>query len=192
MTPEHLVAVILAVAAIIEGAAFALLCYRTRAKGYPLLWLGLGRGSTLPAVFLGVLLALCYCLWAVHGVVGFTDTLLHAGYLKLLALVAAAAAALFEETLFRGYLMNILRAMGRKPTDQVLVSGLAFGLVHGVWWVLAPAHAVGFFVVTTVLGLALACVFLVGNRNLTPVILSHFLIDGVLEPWLLLHVLSAP
>ncbi len=190
MPPEHLVAVILGVAAVAEGAAFALLCFRTQAKGYPLLWFGLGQSSTLPAIFLGVLLALCYCFWAVHGVVGgLPDMLFRHGYVKLIALVAALAAALFEETLFRGFLMNILRVKGRGPLFQVIVSGVAFGLAHGVWGMFAPAHILGYIAATTVLGLALACVFVLGKRSLTPVILSHFLIDAVLEPWLLLHVL---
>jgi hypothetical protein len=42
------------------------------------------------------------------------------------------------------------------------------------------------FGATFVLGTALAITYLVGKRSLTPVIVSHVLVDLVIEPWLLL------
>ncbi len=37
---------------------------------------------------------------------------------------------------------------------------------------------------TFLLGVALAISYIVGKRSLTPVIISHALIDMVIEPWL--------
>ena len=39
---------------------------------------------------------------------------------------------------------------------------------------------------TFVLGVALAITYAIGKRSLTPVIISHALIDVIIEPWLLL------
>jgi hypothetical protein len=39
---------------------------------------------------------------------------------------------------------------------------------------------------TFVLGVALATTYVIGKRSLTPVIISHALIDILIEPWLLL------
>jgi membrane protease YdiL (CAAX protease family) len=105
--------------------------------------------------------------------------------LKALAVVAALVAGLVEETVFRGYLMTSLEAMGRGRVMQVLISGAVFALAHFYGSVnLATLLAIVGF--TFVLGVALAVTYLVGNRSLTPVIVSHALIDLVIEPWLLL------
>ena len=39
---------------------------------------------------------------------------------------------------------------------------------------------------TFLLGIALAMTYVIGKRSLTPVIISHALIDVIIEPWLLL------
>lgn len=182
---------ILAGAALGEGSAFAWIAYRTKARGYELGWLGWGKQTTATGIAAGLLVAALYCGGSVASQPGAAGELLRVGPLKLLAVVAAGAAALFEETFFRGLLMNRLRASGRGPAVQVVISGVAFGMAHGLWGLMAPQQTLGFIAFTTVLGLALAGVFLLGRRSLTPVILSHFVIDAVLEPWLLLHALPA-
>ncbi|GGH97152.1 lysostaphin resistance A-like protein [Arthrobacter liuii] len=50
--------------------------------------------------------------------------------LKLVAVLAALIAGFFEETLFRGVLMDRLAAAGRSPALHVLISGLVFGGLH--------------------------------------------------------------
>ena len=191
MISEQWVAVVLAGSLVTEGGAFAWMAYRTKARGYGLRWLGWGQSTNAAGMLAGLMVAALYCAWGVGGAAGLWGDVLRFGPLKLLALAAAGAAALFEETLFRGLLMNRMRARGRSAFAQVIVSGLAFGAAHGLWGLMAPEYTLGFMAVTTALGLALACVFLLGRRSLTPVILSHFLIDAVLEPWLLLHAFQA-
>jgi uncharacterized protein len=68
---------------------------------------------------------------------------------------------------------------------QVLVSGAAFAIAHAYGFV-SPATVLITLGFTAVLGVALATTYLVGGRSLTPVILSHALIDIIIEPWLLL------
>jgi hypothetical protein len=45
-------------------------------------------------------------------------------------------------------------------------------------------------VATTLLGLGLAVVYLLGGRNLAPCIASHFLVTALIEPGLLIAAFS--
>jgi len=61
----------------------------------------------------------------------------------LLALTAVVAAPIFEETLFRGYLLNRFRRH-LSPRRAAALSGLLFALVHFSWTGLVPLWALGF------------------------------------------------
>ena len=105
--------------------------------------------------------------------------------LKFAAILAALVAGVFEETLFRGVLMDRLAAAGRSSGLQVLVSGLVFGCLHFYSFAGLPAALMA-QAATTVLGWALAALYLASKRSLWPCIIAHVLIDGILEPSLLL------
>lgn len=92
---------------------------------------------------------------------------------------------LVEETIFRGYLMTSLNDLGRGRATLVLVSGAVFTAAHFHAFS-SPASILAAFGATLVLGAALAAVYLAGKRSLTPVIVSHALVDMIIEPWLLL------
>ncbi len=112
--------------------------------------------------------------------------------LKLLALLLAALAGTLEEIAFRKLLMDWLGRSGGDAIAQVLVSGLSFGLMHIVWGGLhrSWANAIGSVVATSILGLGLAIVYLLGDRNLAPCIVSHFLVTAFIEPGLLIAAFS--
>lgn len=114
--------------------------------------------------------------------------LLKLSWLKLLALPMALAAGILEEAVFRGSLMNLLQHQGAAVPAQILLSGLAFGLAHGVWGLFGGSTraALGATVVTGVLGTALAGVYIVAGRSLLPCIAAHTLIDALIEPGLVL------
>jgi membrane protease YdiL (CAAX protease family) len=168
-----------------ELAAFGVLAWWLRRRGTRLRALGLGTPTNWRGIALG--------LGVAAGYTGFTAALnpsvgphlLSFTLLKALAVVAALVAGVVEETLFRGYLMTSLQAMGRGRIIQVLMSGAAFALAHFYGFV-SPATLLATFGFTFVLGAAQAVTYLVGNRSLTPVIVSHALVDLVIEPWLLL------
>lgn len=105
--------------------------------------------------------------------------------LKLLAVLAAVVAGVFEEALFRGVLMDRLAAAGRSRVLQVLVSGLVFGCLHFYAFAGLPAALMA-QAATTVLGWALAALYLASGRSLWPCVIAHALIDAALEPALLL------
>lgn len=108
--------------------------------------------------------------------------------LKLLAVAVAISAGFCEEAVFRKFLMDFCLRLGWPGIAQIAISGLAFGSAHAVWG-LFQEHwraAVGAMIATGTLGLLFAGLYLLGGRNLAPCITSHFLINLLLEPGLVL------
>jgi hypothetical protein len=103
---------------------------------------------------------------------------------KLAGLALAVPASILEEVFFRQYVMDAL--VRQSALVQILASALAFGLAHAIWGVRggwrAAAGAVGS---TTLMGAALAIVYLASGRVVLPCVVSHFLITAILEPWLI-------
>lgn len=134
---------------------------------------------------LGIGVALLY-----SGFTAFTNPviahhLLEISLFKLVGIAAAVVAGVVEETIFRGYVMTTLGRMGYGLVIQVLLSGLSFAFFH----LYAFTNLLTIFLVqgfTFLLGVALAITYQLGKRSLTPVIISHALIDIILEPWLFL------
>lgn len=183
--PETRLAAFLIGASAGELAALGVLTWWLQRRGRRLGALGLGKKTTWRGLVLGLVVALVYC-----GVTAVSDPSVGSNVLRLtalkgLAVVAAFVAGLVEETIFRGYLMLSLDEMGCGRVTQVLVSGATFAIAHFYGFV-SPAALLTTFVSTFILGAALAITYLVGKRSLTPVIVSHTVIDLVIEPWLLL------
>jgi membrane protease YdiL (CAAX protease family) len=115
-------------------------------------------------------------------------TLFAVSGLKLLALAVAITAGLCEEAIFRKLLMDTLARHEFSTLLQVLASALAFGLMHGIWGTFRGSFtaAVGATLATGALGLALALVYIASHRLLAPCVVSHFLINALAEPGLVL------
>jgi len=167
-----------------ELAAFGVLVWLLHHRGSRLRDLGWGKPTRWGAIALGIGIAIVYSAYtAFNPHVG--SHLLEFSWLKLLAIGAAVVAGLVEETIFRGYVMTTLGRMGYGLAVQVLLGGLFFALVH-FYAFAAPLSLLVVQGLTFVLGVALATTFVIGKRSLTPVIISHTLIDLIIEPWLLL------
>ena len=127
-----------------------------------------------------------YIVYSVHGLPTVATLLGRISPYKLLALVIAIPSSIVEEVFFRKSLMNLLAAHHQNVVVQILVSGVAFGLVHSFWGIRGGMPAVvGAVRSTTLLGLALAVVFVMAGRIVFPCVVAHFAINLVLEPWLL-------
>ena len=64
---------------------------------------------------------------------------------------------------------------------------MIFGAVHVVWIGFAgPRGTAGVVGATTLLGAALAIVYLAAGRSVVPCVAAHVAINAVLEPWLVL------
>ena len=111
---------------------------------------------------------------------------------KLIGVAAAFASGIMEEVVFRRWLMDAAMVSGVGEFGQVLLSGVVFGLAHLVWhafsrdWRFSLAAAIS----TTVAGMALAIIYLMGGRNLGLCIAAHMLINLVIEPWLVLSAVT--
>jgi uncharacterized protein len=112
-------------------------------------------------------------------------------WFKLLGILSALA-AIVEEVFFRRWAMDMLMARGVTPILQVIISGIVFGLAHSSW-ILARGDfkfAIPAILSTSVLGILLAIIYLIGGRNLGPCILAHAMINLIIEPWLMLSSVS--
>ncbi len=182
--PESRIAVFLVGSICGELGAFALLVWLLSRRGQKLRDLGWGQRTTWQAILLALAIAMGYA-----GVTALNPrisaNLLQFSSLKVLAVISAIVAGVVEETIFRGYVMTVLAGMGYSPLVQLLVSGIAFAVAH-FYGFASPAVLVPTLGFTLVLGLALGAIYLIGKRSLTPVIISHVLIDLIIEPWLLL------
>ena len=68
------------------------------------------------------------------------------------------------------------------------LSGVAFGLVHGIWALFRGSWRAGLGAITAtgILGAALGIVYIVGGRSLAPCVTAHFWINVFSEPGLML------
>jgi membrane protease YdiL (CAAX protease family) len=111
--------------------------------------------------------------------------------LKLFAVPMAIVTGLFEEMFFRRFVMDFAWQHGAGTAEQVGLSALSFGVVHGVWALFGGFRAgVGATISTAILGGSLAVVYIIGERSLFPCAASHIAINLILEPWLLLAATS--
>lgn len=110
---------------------------------------------------------------------------------KLIGLLSVIG-GLIEELVFRQWLMDVLDSKGYGIIIQILISGILFALIHIAWVIFSrdKKFLFGAFISTFLLGTLLAIVYLIGNRNVGPCIISHALINIIIEPWLLLAAIS--
>lgn len=105
-----------------------------------------------------------------------------------LAIVMGGSAGVCLETIFRGFVMTQARDAGTPVAIQILLSAVLFALALARfgWGGAAIRPSFGVLVATTVswaiLGAALAIIYVVGRRSLTPAIFAHAAIDMVVEP----------
>jgi uncharacterized protein len=112
---------------------------------------------------------------------------------KLLGILSALVGGIVEEVFFRRWTMDMFMKGGFNPILQVIISGVAFGLVHASWTLLAKRNfkaTLPAILSTSILGIFLAIIYLAGGRNLGPCIFAHALINIVIEPWLMLSAVS--
>ena len=112
---------------------------------------------------------------------------------KLLGILAAVVGGIVEEVFFRRWVMDTLMFRGFASVTQVIISGIAFGLAHASWTLLAKRDlkfSLPAIISTSILGVFLAIIYLAGGRNLGPCIFAHVMINVVIEPWLMLSAVS--
>ena len=187
MTAERKSGIILAILVAIEGGWVLM---NLQISGWRFVYyLGFARGLTgKPAGWVGALVVtLIFVAFALR-LRSVRENLFRPTWLKLLAFGVAMSAGILEEVMFRRWTMNWLMAQGHGAFVQVLGAGVLFGVIHGIWGLMAKSFqaALGATVATGILGVMLAIVFLLAGRSLAPCIAAHFAINLLIEPGLVL------
>ena len=165
-----------------ELILFSFLLRWLRKQGRNLKDIGWRRTTTLPAVIIGVIFALGYAFFTLSNpLIG--PNAKEISLFKLAGVVVGVVGAVVEESVFRGYLISELKAIKISTITQIIVSGVSFGIIH-----------IGFdflgVLLTFIMGIIMATVYVIGKRSLTPSIISHALINIIVEPWLLLFIVT--
>ncbi len=145
--------------------------------------LGWRRPTSRSAIVLGIVVALVYSAFTLLNptIFSYAGQL---GPLKALAVGSAITSGLIEEISFRGFIMTKLQSAGASTPIQILYSAFAYGLVH------VYAFSLVGFIFTFVLGSVFAWLYNKGKRSLTPTIISHTIVDLIIEPALTFFALS--
>ena len=156
--------------------------------------LGFTRESIAPplAWILATITAIAYVLYTMKVIPLVLAKQKEISLFKLLGILSALVGGIVEEVFFRRWIMDMLMSRGVTPILQVIISGVVFGLAH-TSWILARGDfkfTLPAILSTSVLGILLAIIYLVGGRNLAPCIYAHVLINIIIEPWLMLSSVS--
>ena len=156
--------------------------------------LGFERESIAPplAWILAAIIAIAYVLYTMKAIPFVLAKQKEISLFKILGILSALVGGIVEEVFFRRWIMDMLMSGGVPPILQVIISGVAFGLAHTIW-ILAKRDlkfTIPAILSTSVLGVLLASIYLVGERNLGPCIFAHAIINIIIEPWLMLSALS--
>jgi hypothetical protein len=108
--------------------------------------------------------------------------------LRLAAIPMALISGYFEEVFFRKMLMDWAMRGGQTVAMQIAISALVFGAAHAIWGIAGGnlRAALGAMIATTILGGALAFVYIAGDRSIGPCIAAHIAINLLIEPWLII------
>ena len=157
--------------------------------------LGFERESIAPpmAWILATITAIAYVLYTMKAIPFVASMQREISLFKLLGILTAVVGGIVEEVFFRRWTMDMFMKGGFSPILQVIISGIAFGLVHTSWTLLTKRDFKAMLraiISTSILGIFLAIIYLAGGRNLGPCIFAHVLINMVIEPWLMLSAVS--
>lgn len=114
------------------------------------------------------------------------------GALKWIGIYAALTGGIMEELVFRKIIMDWLNVNDIDVVSQIFISGVAFGLVHLSWSFLGGNLRIGIgsTLSTFILGLLLAIIYIISDRNVLPAIFAHVTINLFVEPWLMVSVIN--
>ncbi len=143
-------------------------------------------GFLYPARWSPVMLVMVFSLGYAAFTLTIPDVRRHAAEVSAFKLWGASVSvvgAFVEETVFRGFILTELQRLGSRTWVQVVVSGVSFGVLH-------LGFGASGMVCTTIMGMVLAVAYIWSGRSLVAPIVGHCLINLVVEPWLLLYVIT--
>jgi uncharacterized protein len=193
MTDRNKTALILGTATLIMFSPLAMVL-----AGYPIPMfqnLGFESETIAPpmAWILATIVVIMYVLYTMKAIPFVASMQREISLFKLLGILSAVVGGIVEEVFFRRWIMDMLMSGGFASSIQVVISGVAFGLAHTSWTLLAKRDfkaTLPAILSTSILGIFLAIIYLTSGRNLGPCIFAHVLINIVIEPWLMLSAVS--
>ncbi|MFJ7953619.1 CPBP family intramembrane glutamic endopeptidase [Lysinibacillus sp. NPDC096418] len=157
---------------------------------------GLGYSQDMylnfPMWFFTAFIVIGYISYTMVAIPFVKSNLLTFSWLKLIGIWAAIVSGIVEEVVFRHLLMDYVLSIGFSDFSQVLISGFAFGIVHGAWVLLRGEIKIALPAIlsTAILGCLLAMLYIFTGRSTFAPIIAHILINMVIEPWLMLAAIS--
>jgi hypothetical protein len=193
MTDRRKTALILGTATLIMFSPLAMVL-----AGYPIPVfqnLGFERNSKASPIawILATIVGIVYVFYTIKVIPFVASMQREISLFKLMGILSALVGGIVEEVFFRRWTMDMFMKGGFAPILQVIISGIAFGLAHTSWTLLAKRDfkvTLPAILSTSILGIFLAIIYLAGGRNLGPCIFAHVLINIVIEPWLMLSAVS--
>lgn len=167
-----------------------------RYKNRSLRDLGWGKPTKFVAVVIGVLfaLALSGMIFMNNRRLGVEFNLWEISIVRIVGILGTVIAGGFaEEIAMRGLIMTELNRIGVKNWVQILVSSLCFASYHNLQFLFVNFESVIFaigMVISTFMGCIFAGIYLLGQRSLTPSIVSHSLVNIIVEPYHIMAYLS--
>ncbi|MGJ5713049.1 CPBP family glutamic-type intramembrane protease [Staphylococcus auricularis] len=141
---------------------------------------------------LTLMIVVLYITMTLHNVPFIKDNVSRFSILKLIGIWAAIVAGFMKEFIFRKLIMDFLDYVNISVVIQVITASLVFGIVHAMWGILAGDLKLTLIIVisTSLLGLMLSLLYIFIDRNIFFPIITHISINLVIEPWLMLSVVS--
>ena len=132
--------------------------------------LGFERELIAPplAWILATITAVAYVLYTMKAIPFVASMQREISLFKLLGIFSAVVGGIVEEVFFRRWIMDMLMSGGFAPIFQVIISGVAFGLVHASWTLLAKRDfkaTLPAILSTSILGIFLATLYLAGRTE---------------------------
>jgi hypothetical protein len=183
---------------VLNWAMFAVCLCLLRLRGQTLSDIGWRRAATRRSWVLAVLVATLMAGTALGSFWKSAQLLTDWSFYRIsLGFVLGGSAGICLEMIFRGFVMTQARDAGLGVALQIALSAVLFALaLNRMAWSGFPGHpefwaVVGTTASSTVLGVAFAIIYLIGNRSLNPAIAAHAAIDMVVEPGMLLMAAMA-
>jgi membrane protease YdiL (CAAX protease family) len=159
-----------------------------RARGSSLRELGWGRPTTTLAIFLAVLLGAAYlsgCYFGARFVLRGVDVT-ELSWMRIALVPLGIFLAFGEETMMRGFFMTELQNARVATWLQIVASGACSALYHSFQNPSLLGYLPSFILFSLHAGL-----YVLGNRSLTPVVITHSIYHVFGEPYLLMMALAA-
>ena len=141
-----------------------------------------------------ILVSICYIIYTARMILVVRQNLFNfICWFKLLGVYAAFSSGIIEELVFRKMLMDWLDINGLNVILQIIISAIAFGLLHFSWSLFGGNIKTGISsaISTIVLGFFLAFIYVIAGRNVLPAIIAHMIINLFVEQWLILNAVSS-